>query len=353
MHSLDLNWLFSKKFYPILPPLLKDLRFENDFHDSVAIFSSGTTSHITKGYIISKRALMDNAEAVNDHLGLTSQDIWGLGLPDYHISGLSIHFRSKLLGNIAIAYGPWEAHSWCKKTQDCNVTVTSIVPTQLFDLVRFKLSVPHHLKKLVVGGDQLNPDLYKAAVSAGWPVLRTFGMTECGPQIATEKEVGGGLVKLKLHQLKTDQDERLLIKSSSLYSWKFKWKDRFSYEPLSEALDPEGYFITNDKVRLNADKLIHLGRSDDVIKISGRLFYLNEVRDLLEGWTLKHNLFKKVDITFEDESRTGKCVICLYEKNTLTRRDIEDIKQLLNPFKIEEWREIDCMKRGVLVKLKK
>ena len=122
------------------------------WNDHVALLSSGTTGKYLKGYIFSKEALLANAKAVNHHLQLTTQDLWGISLPTFHISGASIFFRAHLLGHDAMNLGTWDAKNVINIINKHEVTITSLVPSQLYDLMMNKITPPRSLKKIILGG---------------------------------------------------------------------------------------------------------------------------------------------------------------------------------------------------------
>src|SRR5690606_34005827 len=105
------------------------------------LFSSGTTGGV-KGYAISKEALFSNARASNEHFKMTAHDVWGLSLPVYHIGGLSVLVRAHLLSNKVIDARHWNPEKWTNTIQEA--TITTIVPTQLYDLVKRGIRAPKH-----------------------------------------------------------------------------------------------------------------------------------------------------------------------------------------------------------------
>src|SRR5690606_16630588 len=79
----------------------------------------------------------------------------------------------------------WDPLSFQKQIKDTRSTITSLVPTQLYDLCKLKAAAPESLRIALVGGDSVSADLYQQALELGWPVLITYGMTETCSQIAT------------------------------------------------------------------------------------------------------------------------------------------------------------------------
>jgi O-succinylbenzoic acid--CoA ligase len=74
-----------------------------------------------------------------------------------------------------------------------------------------------------VGGESLSPSLYKAARDLNWPLLPSYGLTECGSQVATAEldSLGGKKyppIRVLSHvQVKIVQEE-IALRSESLMS---------------------------------------------------------------------------------------------------------------------------------------
>src|SRR5207253_1068669 len=81
--------------------------------------------------------------------------------------------------------GEWNPARTVKKWKDRKVTLTSLVPTQVFDLVSANLTAPKNLRAAVIGGGALDPSLYLKARELGWALLPSYGLTECASQVAT------------------------------------------------------------------------------------------------------------------------------------------------------------------------
>ena len=321
--------------------------------DHFIILSSGTTSSQIKGYALARTALIANAQAVNEHFSLTKDDVWGLSLPSYHVGGLSVLFRASLMGNRVVEFDKWEPNAWAKKIETEKVTITTVVPTQVYDLITQKIKAPKHLRFLVVGGDHLGSALEEKAINLGWPVIRTFGMTEVCSQIASGKIPGDrALHILPLHKVKTDSENRLWVKTPSLFTLQFALTDRINVTRKGELCDRDGYYKSQDRVEIEGHSLIHLGRIDDQIKVSGRLIDLQSMRNLLTSYAIEHGIYGKVEIDLESDERKGK-VLGLSYLNGLEAIHIDDIKSLFLPVTIDRERKTESFDRTELGKLKK
>ncbi|MGE3608182.1 MAG: AMP-binding protein [Bacteriovoracaceae bacterium] len=333
-----------ERFRTLVPEVLKMLNPFN-LNSHFVIFSSGTTSKFPKGYAISKEALKLNAQAVNTHFNLTSQDVWALSLPDYHIGGLSVLRRAQLLGNKVIRTSAWDPNQWHKLLDESNVTITTVVPTQVYDLVKLNLHSPSKLRYLVVGGDYLSPTLEVKAKALGWPVVRTFGMTEVCSQLAAQNSQGE-LEILPIHQVKIE-NERLKVKSPCLFTLQFTLKENPEIVWAKDLCDAEGFYPTQDRAELNGKFLKHLGRMDDQIKVNGRLISLIELKDLLSKYLLENNLYGQAELQIEADERGGKSLTLLHLNNLPP-----NLIEIFHPIKIQT-RRVEQFDRTDLGKLRK
>lgn len=149
--------------------------------------TSGTTSAGAGApwVALSAAAVRASALAVNQHLGTTPDDSWLLALPTFHVGGFGILQRAALAA-IPVFATNWDPARYARTAADTGATLSALVPTQVSDLVRADLCAPANLRAVLVGGGRLDPDLHRRARQLGWPLLRTFGMTETASQVATE-----------------------------------------------------------------------------------------------------------------------------------------------------------------------
>lgn len=321
--------------------------------DHILLFSSGTTSEL-KGYALSREALKINAHAVNAHFNLYPSDVWGLSLPTYHVGGLSVLIRAQLLGNKVVDLRNWEPLSWLATVTKEKVTITTIVPTQLYDLVKHNLSSPPDLKYLIVGGDFLSHELELRALKLGWPVIRTYGMSEVCSQLASAKSSASHEMEiLPIHQAKISGDERLLVKSQSLFTLEFKITSHVSFKHLFEFCDEEGFYPTQDRARIVGSVLYPEGRLDDQIKVSGHMVNFNIVKNDFYKYLLDNDLYGKAELILESDERKGQKINLLAILGETEKFNWDNLRQLLNPIRIDEIKYVNSLERTDLGKLKK
>ena len=317
--------------------------------DHYVILSSGTTSGDLKGYALSRKALISNANAVNNLYGITPHDKWAISLPPYHVGGLSVMVRAALLGNEVMNFGPWDAKKWTQNVFDNKISFSTIVPTQLYDLIHHNCHPPVSLRALIVGGDFLSDSLESIAIEKGWPIFRTFGMTEVCSQLASSRILGSKELEiLPIHQVKT-LDQRLLVKSEALFTLQFVLKEKPLIQWAKEFCDEDGYFQTQDRAEIQDGTLRPLGRLDDQVKISGRLYHLLALKNSLEKAAIATGNYQKVELQLENDERKGKKIVLYHLKGVHKLDQVIEALEL----KPDEVVEVLSFERTDLGKLKK
>lgn len=236
------------------------------------IATSGTTqtaSGAIKWVGASKQAFLTSAAAVNAHLESTSRDIWLNALPLFHVGGLSIYARAYLSGAKVEALNDpkWCKDSFVKALHQTKATLCSLVPAQVHDLVNAGYDAPSTLRGVIIGGGAFSIELFQKAKKLNWPVMPSFGMSECCAAIAIA-HLGECDISILPHvQCNLSLDGLLQIKSSALFSGYIRIQGNdFQWE------DPkvDGVFTTQDRVEIIRGSILKfLGRDADWIKIGG------------------------------------------------------------------------------------
>ncbi|MGJ8641982.1 MAG: AMP-binding protein [Luteolibacter sp.] len=238
--------------------------------------TSGTTGE-GKWVVLGKQALLASARAVNEWLDVDGRSVWGLALPLNHVGGFGVVARSYAAGcGLEVFSGKWNAEAFAQWILRAGVTHTSLVPTQVHDLVKSALVAPDCISAIVVGGGRLEESLGQAARDLGWPVLASYGMTEACSQIATQRLSSlekpfaeAGMELLPIWEAEVNPDGLLSITGEALFSGTIT-KDGFLRRP-------PGAYVANDRVRLEGRVLIPEGRADSLIKVMGELVDIEAV----------------------------------------------------------------------------
>ena len=226
--------------------------------------TSGTTGSL-KMTALSKKALLNSAFAVNRHLGATASDVWACVLPTFHVGGLGIFIRAAVTG-ARVIQAQWDPREFVELCRRESVTLSSLVPAQVTDLVREGLEAPTSLRAIVVGGGATPRELYDAARALGWPVLPSYGMTETCSQVATAKDDSPDLILLDHFETRTEDDGRLAFRGESLLTGYAEWGES---GPRFVHVLRKGWFVTEDVGEIDGQVLRVFGRRGDFVKIGG------------------------------------------------------------------------------------
>jgi O-succinylbenzoic acid--CoA ligase len=271
---VDIDWLSAASHVLLNPrmPSNERQRLESmviDLPRHLWLATSGTTGSL-KLTALSKEAMLASAAAVNRHLQSNAQDVWCCVLPTFHVGGLGIYARAFLSG-ARVVQAVWDEYQFAAMRE---VTLASLVPAQVSDLVNAKLQAPRALRGIVVGGGAMSVDLYNAARELGWPVLPSYGMTETCSQVATATTESPELLLLDHIAARTEDDGRLGFRGPSLLS---------GYATEHGFVDPKqnGWFSTEDLGKVSGRTLIVEGRRGEFIKIGGESVDLSRLDAIL------------------------------------------------------------------------
>ena len=246
-----------------------------------------------KWVALAKDSILASAAAVNAHFSISAKDKWLLALPTWHVGGFGILARSFLSGSpVTRLEGKWDAKSFVMLCQQSGATLASLVPTQVFDIVSAALPCPPSMRMVLVGGGALTQSVFDAARGLGWPLCRTYGMTETASQVASQTPDGQQMEVLPLWNLATEPDGTLIIRGQSLsqgYASQHQTKGW-----LWEAIAPDAGLRTRDRVVLWTENsrqyLRFVGRAAGIVKILGELVALGPIQDRLDALRLRLGL---------------------------------------------------------------
>ena len=316
---------------------IEDWAKHNDVFAGHRFFRTSGSSGEEKWVALSGDALEWSARSVIEALEITSSDVLGLALPVIHVGGYGLELRAKISGASLVNFeSRWSAEKfagWCGANR---VTISSLVPTQVHDLVAAGSKCPGMMRTIIVGGGAFDEDLEKRARELGWPVMPSYGMTETSSQVAT----GDGLPLLPGWEAKI-VDGRLALKGKGLLTAIIRRKgDGFSAE------DPKsnGWFLTHDRCELTGKGLRILGRADRLVKVLGELVNLE---DLECFWRKK--LGSEVALITRPDRRRGVELFLFYEGGTVDLKNWNE--SLPGPERIAGAAAIDLLPRSGLGKI--
>ncbi len=264
---------------------------------------------------LAKQALLSSAAAVNQHLNSHQDDRWVNALPHFHVGGLGVWARAYLSGAVVYDFkkdypGKWQPADFYRYIQHTKGTLTALVPTQLHDLIALGWQAPSSLRAVVIGGGALLPSLYEQAVALNWPILPSYGLTECASQVATASLDSWKLQKmpslqLLMHLRGCEREGRLCFAGSSLLS-------TYAYLEGEEVhfIDPkvEGWFISEDRGTIQKEQVTVLGRVDAVFKVGGENVDLVRLETHLQILRLQLKTEAEVTLVAMPDTRLGQSI---------------------------------------------
>ncbi len=356
------RWLHSPRLLAWQKKILKEMITRSPSDKGLLwILSSGTQSvDEVKALGVTFDALLKSAAAVNKHLKVGREDRWLLTLPTYHVGGLGVLARGHLSGSRVLALPKWSAREFALRLAQDRITLCSLVPTQVYDLVSAAVVCPPALRAIVVGGGSLDPAVYLQARLLGWPLLPSYGLTEACSQVAT-----AGLPSLQsrdfpalkvLSHLDLDlRDQRIFVRGDSICRYVARG-GRGGWFSLEDPLRG-GWLPTEDLGEWVGRDLRILGRRDDVVKILGTLVSVNQVEHEACAFFREQNLDGNVVLVAVGGGREGHRLV-LVTDSMQSLKDWEDSQVVFNltvpaPFRISQICWVPRIPRGELGKIKR
>ncbi len=250
--------------------------------DAAAILHTSGTTGRPRGAILTRAALLASARANGANLGWNDDDCWLLAMPLARIGGLSIVTRCLAARRAVALTPPFDATLLPRWIDAHRVTLLSLVPTMLLQVLESnpQWRPPSHLRVVLVGGAAASPKLLALAAERGVPIVLTYGCTEtCSQIVATpyarrfEPAACGVGQALPGAQLRVE-DGRILVRGPTLMAG-------YVGEP---PLEPYAWFDTGDLGEFDANGCLHVhSRRTDLIVSGGENVYPAEVERVLEA----------------------------------------------------------------------
>jgi len=241
---------------------------------SLVIFSSSGTTGAKKLICCFKEDLLNVSERSCRHFGIIKDDIYADPFNGLYVAKLLIFGRAYVSGCKVVSYsGNWNPANFYKFLIQQKVSVTSLVPTQLFDLAALKVSPPKSLKLVFVSGGTVDEQVTSNLQKLGWPIIETFGCAETLGMFAVKKE--SKFEVFRQNSLKQVGDYMAV-----------------SGEGLARLIICNGqanltqeWLLLYEKFRvLSSKSFMFFGRGDEFLKIKGYLINVHEIFELKKGF---------------------------------------------------------------------
>ena len=285
---------------------------------ALVVHTSGTTG-APRPVTLSYGNILANALGCFAALGHSRSERWLCPLPLSHVGGLMVLLRSLIAGTTAVL-GAWRD----------DITIASLVPTQLARLLEAGTPAPPSLRVVMLGGAPADPTLLARARDAGWPVAPSYGLTQAcsAVTVAEPGDVESSGAPLPGLRVSIAPDGEILVEGPTVAG--------------------AGVLRTGDLGRLSGGRLIVVGRKSDTIVSGGENVAPTEVEAVL----LEHPAVAEAGVFGRPDPEWGEAVTAF----VVTRGPVGDLRafcrERLAPFKVPKTIEVvDSLPRNAAGKL--
>jgi len=282
---------------------------------ALAIYTSGSQAQ-ARIALLTRQNIIAHCQNFIKIIPVNDSSIWLNCMPLQHIAGVMIIFRCWFNRACMVLHEHFDAGKIWYDIQHLSVSHISLVPRMLFKLLEVAeyMSPPESLKYVLVGGDKLTDELYQRALTAGWPVYISYGMTESTSTIA----LGRSPQKLTILQGFDSEltDKGILkIRGAMLFS---------GYAHTTKRYSAHDWFITHDKVILKAHHLSIIGRDDYMIICGGR----NIAPEYIEALIMSAKIVNDIAIGkhHNAEQGWGDSIVALFTTHEAESQDAAHFK---------------------------
>jgi malonyl-CoA/methylmalonyl-CoA synthetase len=330
------------------------------------LYSSGTTGR-PKGIMLSHNNLIDNAGVLADYWGFSADDCLLHALPVFHVHGLFVALGCVFMRGSSMR--------WLSRFDTATVmqnlphsTVMMGVPTYYTRLLAepsFDAQSCSNIRLFVSGSAPLLTDTFvEFEQRTGKTILERYGMTETGMNTSNPLHgerragtVGFPLPGVSLRIAGPDgtgvaQGEvgDIQVKGANVFSGYWKMPEK-----TAEDFTEDGFFVTGDKGRIDADGYVAIvGRAKDMVISGGLNVYPKEIELLIDDidGVLESAV---IGIPHPDFGEAVVAVVVAEQGVALTEQDIIDhAKAHAANFKVPKAVHIvDALPRNTMGKVQK
>jgi len=236
------------------------------------LLTSGTTGN-PKIAVHTFGQLQSSAICSQSVIPVTTDSLWLLQLPLFHVSGIGIMLRTlSYQGCLLISD---QKQSVSDLLSQYPITHLSLVYPQFSDFLSQNMN-SSSLKHVLLGGSSFNPALLETAIQRQLPIHFSYGLTEYSSQVATS--LVGTFMPLYLLEgvsVRT-KDKEIEIKGPSLFQGYLQENGQIHLH-----LNAEGYFKTGDLGEIELNQLSILGRKDHLFISGGENIYPEEIEAIM------------------------------------------------------------------------
>lgn len=251
---------------------------------ALLIATSGSAGQ-PKGVCLPWRAVAAASRMSAKALALGPGDAWLACLPLYHVGGAMTLYRCLRAGATAVVHEGFEADAVGRDLVARRITHLSLTPPMLAHLLAARIPPGPALRCVLVGGAALSPALHERAMTAGWPLRLSYGMTEtCATALVDGRPLPGVRTAIgsdgRLHiatparmagYLDAGEGRSGIASPLPATHWSMKHGPSWPAHEVFHANARDGeWFVTGDLAAIDeAGRVRILGRADDMLVSAG------------------------------------------------------------------------------------
>ncbi|WP_120634110.1 malonyl-CoA synthase [Ruegeria sp. EL01] len=277
----------------MLPELEPVNRSEDDL--AAFLYTSGTTGR-SKGAMLTQANLLSNAETLVREWRFTQDDVLLHALPIFHTHGLFVATNVILASGGSMIFLPKFDLDDILRLMPKATSMMGVPTfyTRLLDDDRFTGDLARHMRLFISGSAPLLAETHERFEGrTGHRMLERYGMTETNMNTSNpyDGERRAGTVGLPLPDVElkvTDPDTGKTLPQGEIGIIEVRGPNVFDGywqmpEKTAAELREDGFFITGDLGRVDADDYVHIvGRGKDLIISGGYNIYPKEVELVLD-----------------------------------------------------------------------
>ena len=259
------------------------------------LYTSGTTGR-SKGAMLTQNNLLSNAQTLVDHWQFTADDVLLHALPIFHTHGLFVASNVMLLSGGSMVFMPKFDTDFMVQNMPKATTMMGVPTfyTRLLSDDRFTRELTGHMRLFISGSAPLLAETHvEFETRTGHRILERYGMTETNMNTSNpydgERRAGTVGFALPGVELKiTDPDTGAALPQGEIGQIEVRGPNVFKGywqmpEKTAAELRADGFFITGDLGRIDADGYVHIvGRGKDLIISGGYNIYPKEIELVLD-----------------------------------------------------------------------
>lgn len=259
------------------------------------LYTSGTTGR-SKGAMLTQNNLLSNARALLKEWRFTADDVLLHALPIFHTHGLFVATNVTLAAGSSMIFMPKFDidHIVDRMPQATTMMGVPTFYTRLLADARFSRDLASHMRLFVSGSAPLLAETHlQFEERVGHRILERYGMTETNMNTSNPYNgerragtVGFPLPEVELRvtnpitgePLPNEEVGQIEVRGPNVFKGYWQMPEKTAAE-----LRENGFFITGDLGKVDADGYLHIvGRNKDLIISGGYNIYPKEVELLLD-----------------------------------------------------------------------